>query len=136
MNYWLLKTEPETFGWQNIVKDKKATWDGVRNYAARNNLREMKTGDLAFMYHSVVGKEVVGIMRVIKESYPDPTTDDKQWLAVDFEPVEKLSRPVTLSEIKSDPELTSIKLIKYSRLSVMPLEKEEFDRICFLGQKE
>ena len=103
MNYWLIKSEPEKYSWEKFNQDGRTFWDGVRNYAARNNLRAMKEGDLAFFYHSNEGKEIVGIAKVVRESYQDPTIDDPNWLVVDFAPVEKLKKPVTLEQIKADP---------------------------------
>lgn len=129
MNHFLVKSEPHAYSWEQFLKDKKTFWDGVRNYQARNNLKEMKVGDLVLFYHSNVGKEVVGVARVIKEFYQDPTTDDNRWVAVDLEPVETLKRPVTLAQIKADEYLQDISLVRQGRLSVMPLKAEEFDRI-------
>jgi predicted RNA-binding protein with PUA-like domain len=133
MNYWLVKTEPQTFSWDHFVKDGKATWDGVRNYQARNNLKEMKKGDLVLFYHSVSSREVLGIAEVSREHYPDPTTDDKRWVVVDLVPKDKFEKPVTLAEIKQDNRLEGIALVKQSRLSVMPLKTHEFDIIVSLG---
>ena len=134
MNYWLVKSEPGAYSWQHFVKEGKAVWDGVRNYQARNNLKEMKTGDLVLFYHSVSDKEVVGISKVVKEFYQDPTTDDERWVVVDLVPEEALAKPVPLSVIKEDLRLENVALIKQSRLSVMPLRREEFDAIVELGQ--
>lgn len=134
MNYWLMKSEPDVYSFDKLVSDKKGIWDGVRNYQARNNLKEMKKGDLALFYHSNIGKEVVGIVKIIKENYPDPTIDDARWVAVEVEPVKKLKTPVTLQKIKSDAVLQQIGLIKQSRLSVIKLKKEEFDYILLLGE--
>jgi predicted RNA-binding protein with PUA-like domain len=133
MNYWLVKSEPFKYSWDKFNKDGRTFWDGVRNYQARNNLREMRVGDLVLFYHSNEGKAVVGIARVVKESYQDPTTDDKNWVVVDLEPVESLKNPVTLEVIKADPRLQNISLVKQGRLSVMSLKVEEFDRIVELG---
>ncbi|HQT22283.1 MAG: ubiquinol-cytochrome C reductase [Sphingobacteriales bacterium 17-39-43] len=133
MNYWLVKSEPFKYSWEKFNKDSRTFWDGVRNYQARNNLREMRVGDLVLFYHSNEGKAVVGIARVVKESYQDPTTDDKNWVVVDLEPVESLKNPVTLEIIKADPRLQNISLVKQGRLSVMSLKVEEFDRIVELG---
>jgi len=135
MNYWLVKSEPFKYSWDRFVQDGKTFWDGVRNYQARNNLMAMKTGDLVLFYHSNEGMEVVGIARVIKEHYPDPTTEDKRWAVVDLEPVEALKSPVSLERIKSDERLAQIALIRQSRLSVMPLKQEEFDRILELSEE-
>ena len=133
MNYWLVKSEPHKYSWEKFNKDGKTFWDGVRNYQARNNLREMKEGDLVLFYHSNEGKEVVGIAKVVKEFYQDPTTDDVNWVVVDLSPVESLKNPVTLEKIKADDRLQNISLVKQGRLSVMGLKAEEFDRILELG---
>lgn len=133
MNYWLLKSEPDVYGFDTLIKDGKGVWDGVRNYQARNNLRAMKKGDLALFYHSNIGKEVVGIMEITKEAYQDPTTDNANWVVVEVKPIEKLKKTVTLEQIKADEQLQNIPLIRHSRLSVMPIKKEEFDRIVFLS---
>ncbi len=133
MNYWLVKSEPGAYSWQRLVKDQKTIWDGVRNYQARNNLKEMKKGDLVLFYHSVNEKQVMGICKVVKEHYPDPTTDDERWVVVEVEPVEALKKSVTLEAIKADERLENIALIKQSRLSVMPLPREAFDAIVELG---
>lgn len=133
MNYWLVKSEPFVFSFDDLVKQKRSMWDGVRNYQARNNLKAMKKDDLLMFYHSNEGKEVVGLAKVVKESYPDPTTDDQRWVVVDVEPVRKLKQPVSLAVIKADTFLENIALVKHSRLSVMPLKKEEFDRIIELS---
>jgi predicted RNA-binding protein with PUA-like domain len=133
MNHFLVKSEPHAYSWEQFLKDKKTFWDGVRNYQARNNLKEMKVGDLVLFYHSNVGKEVVGVARVIKEYYQDPTTDDGRWVAVDLEPVETLKKPVTLAQVKADEYLQDISLVRQGRLSVMPLKAEEFDRILELS---
>lgn len=133
MNYWLVKSEPETYSWQQLEKDGETRWDGVRNFQARNNLMEMKKGDLLLFYHSINQKQVVGIARVKKEFYPDPTTNDNRWVAVDIEPVSPLKSKVTLQKIKLDHRLENIALLKQSRLSVMPLAKEEFAAIVELG---
>jgi len=133
MQYWLVKSEPEKYSWEKFNKEGRTFWDGVRNYQARNNLREMKTGDLVLFYHSNEGKEVVGIAKVVKEFYQDPTTDDKNWVVVDLSPVESLKNPVTLEKIKADEQLKNIHLVKQGRLSVMGLKREEFDHIVELG---
>ena len=133
MNYWLVKSEPHKYSWEKFNKDGETFWDGVRNYQARNNLREMKEGDLVLFYHSNEGKEVVGIAKVVKEFYQDPTTDDVNWVVVDLSPVESLKNPVTLEKIKADDRLQNISLVKQGRLSVMGLKAEEFDRILELG---
>ena len=133
MNYWIIKSEPFKYSWDQFVKDGKTFWDGVRNYQARNNLREMKKGDLVLFYHSNEGKEVVGIAKVVGESYQDPTTDDTNWLVVDFAPVEPLKKPVTLAQIKADEKLKGINLVRQGRLSVVSIKREEFDRILEMG---
>lgn len=129
MNYWLVKSEPFKYSWERFLKDGRTYWDGVRNYQARNNLKNMKKGDLVLFYHSNEGLEVVGISKVINEFYQDPTIDDPRWVVVDLEPVETLKKPVSLDEIKRDKRLKNIALIKQSRLSVMSLTKEEFEVI-------
>lgn len=129
MNYWLIKSEPENYSWQQFLKDKKTSWDGVRNYAARNNLRSMAKGDLAFFYHSNKGLEIVGIAQVSKEHYQDPTTSETAWLSVEFKPVKSLAKPVTLTQIKATPALSELQLVKLSRLSVSAVTKTEFDLI-------
>lgn len=133
MNFWLVKQEPSKYSWEQFVQDKGTYWDGVRNFQARNNLKAMKKGDLVLFYHSVVGKEVKGIAKVTKEFYPDPTTDDDNWVVVDLKPVKALSRPVTLDNIKGHSKLKDIALIKQSRLSVMPIRETEFKIILQLG---
>lgn len=133
MNYWLVKSEPFKYSWEQFNKDGRTFWDGVRNYQARNNLREMKEGDLVLFYHSNEGKSVVGIAQVVRESYQDPTTEDQNWVVVDLIPVETLKNPVTLEQIKADLRLQNIGLVKQGRLSVMGMKVEEFDRIVELG---
>lgn len=128
MNYWLVKSDPDTYSWQDLLKDKKTTWDGVRNYAARIHLRSMKKGDQVLIYHSNLG-EVAGTAEVIKEAFTDPTAKEGDWVAVDLKALKPLKKPVLLSEIKSNKKLKDILLIKISRLSVMPVKKEEFDEI-------
>lgn len=134
MNYWLMKTEPSTFSWDDLVRDKKTGWDGVRNFQARNNLKAMKKGDLAFIYHSMDDKAVVGIAKITKENYPDPK--DKDWVAVEISPEKKLKRPVTLAEVKADKRLVDMVLVKSSRLSVQPVTAAEFDMIVALSEKK
>jgi len=133
MNYWLVKSEPFKYSWDNLVEDGWTYWDGVRNYQARNNLKTMNKDDLVLYYHSNEGLEVVGVTRIIKEFYQDPTTDDDRWVVVDMEPAHKLKRPVSLKVIKSDDRLTNIGLIKQSRLSVMQLTQNEFNTIVNIG---
>jgi len=134
MNYWLVKSEPFKYSWEKFLKDKKTFWDGVRNYQARNNLKAMKKGDLVFFYHSNEGMEIIGIAKVVKEYYQDPTTDDANWVVVDLSPFKTLKNPVSLAQIKADKKLQNIGLIKQSRLSVMPVKVEEFDHILALSE--
>ena len=131
--HWLAKSEPFKYSWDDFVRDGSTYWDGVRNAQARNNLAAMKKGDLVLYYHSNEGKEVVGVAKVSKEAYPDPTTDDGRWVVVDLAPVRPLKQPVTLADIKADAALADIPLVKQSRLSVMPIEKRAFDRILKKG---
>ncbi|MFD2288570.1 EVE domain-containing protein [Pedobacter petrophilus] len=133
MNHWLVKSEPFKYSWEKFNEDGRTFWDGVRNYQARNNLREMKEGDLVLFYHSNEGKNVVGVAKVVKESYQDPTTEDQNWVVVDLSPVEALKNPVSLAQIKAEPSLADISLIRQGRLSVMPLKAEEFDKILEMG---
>lgn len=133
MNYWLLKSEPDVYSWDDLVKQKTGRWDGVRNYTARNNLSAMKMGDLGFFYHSNIGKEVVGIVKVVKEAYPDPTDETGKFVCVDVVPHKKLKRPITLEEIKKNKDLSEMQLIRQSRLSVMPVTIDEWKTICRLG---
>jgi predicted RNA-binding protein with PUA-like domain len=133
MNYWLVKSEPYTYSWDRFVKEKRGVWDGVRNYQARNNLKAMQAGDLVLFYHSNEGKEVVGIAKVVREHYPDPTTDDPAWVVVDLEPVEALPRPVPLTRLKADGRLSNLVLVRHSRLSVTPVRPEEFEIIVGLS---
>lgn len=135
MNYWLVKSEPNTYSWDDLVKDGSTYWDGVRNYQARNNLKAMNKGDLVLYYHSNVGKEVVGIAKVTKEFYQDPTIDDDRWVVVDIEPVNKLNTSVTLADIKGTKSLQKVPLVTHSRLSVMPVTKKDFDQIVKMGSK-
>ena len=132
-NYWLLKSEPSTWSWQDQVNSKIDMWDGVRNYQARNNLMKMKKGDQCFFYHSVNEKSIVGIVEVHKEHYPDPTDKSKKFVAIDVKAVKKLKYPVTLDRIKKNIKLKEIPLIKQSRLSVMPLTVDEFKEILKLS---
>ncbi len=126
MAHWLVKSEPFKYSWEQLVKDKQTFWDGVRNYAARNNLKAMKKGDEVFFYHSNEGLEIVGIARVAKEFYPDPTADDDTWVVVDLKPVKKLKKPVTLQQIKADKRLADMALIRLGRLSVQPVTDKEW----------
>jgi predicted RNA-binding protein with PUA-like domain len=131
--HWLVKSEPFKYSWDQFVRDGSTYWDGVRNAQARNFMREMGKGDLVLYYHSNEGKDVVGVAKVARESYPDPTTDDERWLVVDLKPVRALKTPVSLQQIKDDPELCDILLVRQSRLSVMPVEKKAFERILKRG---
>lgn len=134
MAHWLIKSEPFKYSWDKFVEDKQTFWDGVRNYAARNNLRAMKKGDEVFYYHSNEGLEIVGICKVEKEAYQDPTTDDANWVVVDFKPVKKFKKPVTLATIKSEKRLEGIELVRLSRLSVSAIADKEWDIIMELGE--
>jgi predicted RNA-binding protein with PUA-like domain len=131
--HWLVKSEPFKYSWDDFAKDGSTYWDGVRNAQARNNLAAMAVGDLVLYYHSNEGKEVVGVAKVTREAYQDPTTDDERWVVVDLAPVKPLPNPVTLADIKADPKLEDIALVKQSRLSVMPIDKPGFDRIVKKG---
>ena len=129
MKYWLLKSEPDAWSWDNQVKEGASMWDGVRNYQARNNLKEMKKNDLCFFYHSVTERSIVGIVKVVKEYYPDPTDKTDRFVVVDVKATKKLKNPVSLDQIKENSKLKDIALVKQSRLSVMPLKKTEWDII-------
>jgi predicted RNA-binding protein with PUA-like domain len=129
MAYWLIKSEPFKYSWDQFVQDGVTFWDGVRNYGARNNLRSMKKGDLAFFYHSNEGLEIVGIAKVVKESYQDPTTTEEAWVVVDFKPHKKLKKPVTLAAVKETPALANMALIRLGRLSVQPVLDHEWEII-------
>ena len=133
-SFWIIKQEPSQYNWKQFEKDRETYWDGVSNYQARNNLKNMKKGDNLLFYHSVVGKEIVGIAEVTKEAYPDPTTDDERWVVVDLKPIKPFKVPVTLEEIKTHKELSEIALIKQARLSVMPITKKEFQILLKLGK--
>ncbi|RDD63391.1 EVE domain-containing protein [Ferruginivarius sediminum] len=136
MAYWLMKSEPGTWSWDDQVRDGTAEWDGVRNYQASNNLKAMKVGDRAFFYHSVNEKRVVGIVEVVKEYYPDPTDKSGRFGMVDVKAVKPFERPVSLQEIKADPRLQELPLIRQSRLSVMPIDAESWRIICEMGQTQ
>ena|SRR5437868_330370 len=133
MNYWLVKSEPSAYGWEQLVKDKKTRWDGVRNFAARTHLKSMKKGDEVFFYHSNEGMEIVGIAKVDKEAYQDPTTADN-WVAVDLKPYKKLKKPVSLTQIKADKRLKDMPLVRIGRLSVQPVTEEEWKMIIELSE--
>ena len=134
-NYWLVKQEPSAYSWKNFVADGKTAWTGVRNYTARNNLRAMRKNDQVFYYHSVIGKEIMGIAKVVREAYPDPTATEGDWSAVDLAPEKPLPRPVTLEEIKRNPKLKQIALLRLSRLSVQPLTSAEFQEILQMAKR-
>jgi len=133
MNYWLVKSEPAVFSWERFVKEGKAVWDGVRNYQARNYMKNMCIDDLVLFYHSNTGKEIVGIAKVIKETYPDPTADNIKWVAVDLVPVSAFKKFVNIEQIKINIKLKDLLLIKQSRLSVMPLSEEHYRALCKMG---
>jgi predicted RNA-binding protein with PUA-like domain len=134
MNYWLLKSEPFKYSWQQMLADKETFWDGVRNYTARINLRAMKKGDLAFFYHSNEGLEIVGIIKISKEAYQDPTTPDPAWVAVDVKPFKTMKKPVSLATMKAEDALQNMQLLRIARLSVCAVTEEEFKHICSLGE--
>jgi predicted RNA-binding protein with PUA-like domain len=132
--HWLVKSEPFKYSWDQLVEDGSTLWDGVRNYEARNNLQAMKVGDLALYYHSNEGKEVVGVARIVVEAYPDPTIDDPTWVVVELAPVQRLEEPVTLADVKADPLLGQMFLVKRGRISVVPVTPPEFERVLALGK--
>ncbi|HQV55277.1 MAG TPA: EVE domain-containing protein [Chitinophagaceae bacterium] len=136
MAYWLAKSEPSTYSWDDLVKEKQTCWSGIRNYAARIHMRNMKKGDEVFFYHSNEGVEIVGIAKVIKEAYPDPTTDDDRWVAVDLKPVKKLKSSVSLDAIKKEKRLKEMALVRISRLSLQPVSDEEWEIVMKMaGEK-
>lgn len=136
MAYWLVKSEPSTYGWEQLVKDKKTSWDGVRNFAARNYLKSMKKDDEVLFYHSNEGTEIVGIAKVVKEFYQDPTTDDANWVVVDLKPYKKLKKPVTLTQVKAEKRLQDMALVRLGRLSVQPVTEKEWDIVMEMaGEK-
>ncbi len=132
-SYWMVKQEPETYSWDDLVRDGRTDWSGVRNYQARNNLREMKAGDRVLFYHSGKDKAVVGIAEVARSAYPDPTASDPQWVAVDLKPIKAFASPVPLASIRYDKRLSGLPLIRQSQLSVMPLTKDEFEVLVGMG---
>lgn len=136
MAYWLIKSEPFKYSWDQLVKDKKTVWDGVRNYAARLNLRAMKKGDLAFYYHSNEGVEIVGIAKIVKEAFQDPTTDDDRWVAVEVAPVKKLKNPVSLARIKNEKALQDMDLVRLGRLSVQTVKEAEWDLVLKMAEEK
>lgn len=133
MAYWLIKSEPDAFSWQEQIRNDIEPWTGIRNHQAKKNLQTMRKNDLAFFYHSNVGKEIVGIVRIVKEAYPDPTDLENKWYCIDVKTVCSLPHPVTLKTIKTEPDLQDIALIKQSRLSVMPISALHWDKLCKLG---
>ncbi len=133
MSYWLAKSDPDTYGWSDLVRDGKTSWDGVRNFRARNYIRAMKPGDQVLFYHSGKEKSVVGIMKILSKPYADRTAEEQVWSAVDVAPVGSLKNPVPLSRIKAEPSLRNIHLVRLARLSVMPLEKEQFQKIVSMA---
>ncbi|MCC6157509.1 MAG: EVE domain-containing protein [Deltaproteobacteria bacterium] len=135
MKYWLIKTEPGSYSWEQFVRDQRTFWNGVRNYQARINLRAMAVGDLCLFYHSVSDKAVMGLARVVREAYPDHTADDGEWVMVDVEPVRALGLPVTIDMVKARPDLADMVLVKNSRLSVQPVTKAQFDAVVKMGGK-
>jgi predicted RNA-binding protein with PUA-like domain len=136
MAHWLIKSEPEVYSWDQLLKDKQTRWDGIRNYAARLHLRSMKKGDEIFFYHSNKGTEIVGIATVAKEAYPDPTSDDPAWFAIDIKPLKKLLKPVSLDQIKKEKKLSGMALVRISRLSVQPVKDDEWEMIMKMGGME
>jgi len=136
MSYWLVKSEPNVYGWEDLIKEKQTVWSGVRNYAARIHLKAMKKGEEVLFYHSNEGMEIVGIAKVIKEFYQDPTTEDINWVAVDLKPVKKLKKPVTLTQIKSDKRLQEMALVRLGRLSVQPVTEKEWKIIIELAAEK
>jgi predicted RNA-binding protein with PUA-like domain len=136
MAFWLIKSEPFKYSWERFEKDKRTFWDGVRNYAARNHLKAMKKGDLAFFYHSNEGTEIVGIAKVVKEFYQDPTTNEEAWVVVDVAPHKKLKKPVTLAQVKANKQLSNMALVRLGRLSVQPVTHEEWEIVMEMaGEK-
>jgi predicted RNA-binding protein with PUA-like domain len=133
MQYWLVKTEPETYSWDTLVKEKKGVWDGVRNFQARSNMKAMKKGDLVFIYHTGEEKSIIGVAKVASEPYPEPK--DKDWVAVDLAPEKKLKKAISLAQVKADKKLANMVLVRASRLSVQPVKQEEFDYILELSQQ-
>lgn len=133
MQRWLVKSEPDSYSWEDFVKDGKASWTGVRNYQARNNLRSMKKGDLVAFYHSVTGKEIVGIAKVVTEAYADKTAEEGDWSCVDLAPVKALKKPVSLEQIKADPALKEMALVRNSRISVVPVTEAQWARVSELS---
>jgi predicted RNA-binding protein with PUA-like domain len=136
MNYWLMKSEPDAYPWSKLVADGKGHWDGVRNHQAANNMKAMKKGDRAFFYHSNEGKEIVGVMEVVREAYPDHTDPDGKWIMVDVKPLVPVKRKVTLAEIKAEPRLKDLLLVRHSRLSVVPVTREHWRLLCKMAETD
>ena len=134
MAYWLVKSEPDVYSWDQLVKDKETSWDGVRNFAARLHLKNMKKGDEVFYYHSNEGTDIVGIAKVSKEFYQDPTTDDDKWVSVMLKPVKALKKPVSLAEIKANKKLQNMTLVRIGRLSVQPVTDEEWNEVLKMSE--
>lgn len=130
MQYWLMKSEPDVYGWDKLVKDGRGSWDGVRNWTARGNLKAMKKGDQAFFYHSNIGKEIVGTMEIAREAYPDKTDDTGRWVMVDVVPLKPAKTPVTLEQVKADKRFADLALVKYARLSVQPVSAAHWKMLC------
>ncbi len=135
MNYWLLKTEPSTYAWNDLVKDRSTCWSGIRNFLARNNLREMKKGEQAFLYHSVHGKKIIGIVEVIREAYPDPTIVEGDWVAIDIKPIKEFKKYISLDLLKKEKGLEQMMLLRQGRLSVCKLTQEEFEIITNMSNR-
>jgi predicted RNA-binding protein with PUA-like domain len=133
MQYWLMKSEPDVYAWDRLVKEGRGHWDGVRNATAANNLKAMKKGDRAFFYHSNIGKEIVGVMEIVREAYPDKTDDTGRWVMVDVAPIAPAKTPVTLAQIKADKRFADLALVKFSRLSVQPVSAAHWKALCKLG---
>ncbi|BAJ82536.1 MULTISPECIES: EVE domain-containing protein [Acidiphilium] len=133
MNYWLVKSEPDAFSWDQQVANGVEPWTGVRNHAARNNLKAMRVGDRAFFYHSNIGREIVGVVEVVREAYPDPTAESGDWVAVDMKAIAPMPHPVGLAAIKADPALADLALVRLSRLSVGPVSPEHWAHLCAMG---
>ncbi|OYV41860.1 MAG: ubiquinol-cytochrome C reductase [Acidocella sp. 20-61-6] len=134
VNFWLVKSEPDAFSWDQQVANQVEPWTGVRNHMAKNNLKSMRKGDRAFFYHSNIGKEIVGIVEVAREAYPDPSAEKGDWVCVDMAAVKPMPRPVSLAEIKADPRLSDLALVRLSRLSVAPVSPEHWRILCELGE--
>src|SRR5436305_320332 len=133
--YWLVKSEPSVYSWEQLEKDGQTRWDGIRNYAARLHLRAMKKGDQVFFYHSNQGLDIVGIAQVVKEAYPDPTAKEGDWVAVDIKPLKKLKHPVSMQQIKTDKRLKDMALVRIGRLSVQPVKEDEYEVVMELSNK-